>query len=98
MECHAQPRTTHHYRVADSKFPRFRSQKIPHLMSEWISSVFDISQHCSNNHDGETDPEQHEEPSEISVFTPWVKVGYPSSVFDSRKDSVLLLRSYLLPN
>ena len=65
------------------------------MMPERISCVFDIPQHGRDDHDSESDPKQHEEASEVSIFASWIKVRYPGGVFDGRKHPVLLLCSNL---
>ena len=64
-------------------------------MPQRVSRVLDVSQHSCDDHDGEADPEQHEEASEISIFTSWIEMRHPGGVFDRRKHSVLLLCSNL---
>ena len=65
-------------------------------MPQRISSVFDIPQHSRDDHDSESDPEQNEEASEISIITSWIEVRHSGGVLDCRKHPVLLLRSDLL--
>lgn len=67
-------------------------------MPQRISCVFDVPQHSRDDHDSESDPEQNEETSEVSIFASWIKVRYPGSVFDCRKNPVLLLCSDMLPS
>ena len=39
-----------HDHVAQSQLPCVRGQKGPYLNSEWVSRVFNIPQHCRDNH------------------------------------------------
>ena len=43
-------------------------------MPQRISGVFDVPQHSRDDHDSESDPEQNEEASEVSIFASRIEV------------------------
>lgn len=66
-------------------------------MPQRVASVLDVPQHGSDNHDGQTNPEQNEETPEVPVFAPWIEVGDASFIVYGGEQAVFLLRANLLP-
>ena len=66
-------------------------------MPQRIASILDVPKHSSNDHDGQTDPEQNEESPEVPVFAPGIEVGDASFILYGGKKAVFLLRANLFP-
>ena len=54
--------------------PELDGEKGPDLDAKRVAGVFDVSQHCGDCHDGESDPEEVEEAMKISVVAVGVEV------------------------
>lgn len=86
-----------HESISQCQLPNFNREKLPYLNSHGIPGILDITQHCCDSHDCESDPKQNVETMEVSVFAIWIEVGDSRGVIDCREESPALLGSYLLP-
>ena len=58
------------------------------MHSEGKSGVFDVSEERSNDHNGQTDPEQDEEAAKVSIVAVGVKVRHPRHIVDGMEDVI----------
>jgi hypothetical protein len=60
-----------------------------------MARFFDVPQTCCENHDGQADPEEDEEASEVSVVAPWIEMRYSVLIHDGMVQSMFRLGSGL---
>ena len=81
-------RAENHTQVTETKLDSIGRKQRPYLHSQGVSGILDISQHCRHDHYSQTDPEEDEEPFEVTIIAVGVEVGQSRLVFDRVKGSM----------
>ena len=74
MNGQAQARARDHRHVAEPELPDIGGEERPHLDTQWVPCILDVSQNRCNDHDHQTDPKESEEAAEISMVTVGVEM------------------------
>lgn len=91
LERKRQRSASHHGTIYYAQLPDLLPEQLPLPDLEGVACLFDLAQHRGNDHDGQADPEQHEEAAEVTVVACGVEVGDAIDVLDGREYAPLLL-------
>lgn len=50
--------------------------------AQWVTSIFDVSQHRGHDHDGQTDPEESKESVEVMIIALRIEMRNAGNVVD----------------
>lgn len=87
----------YHETVRKPKFPDLHRKQLPNLNPHGVSSVLDISQHCGNCHDGESNPEEDVEALKITMSAVGVEMRDSGGIFDGRENTSSLFSADVFP-
>jgi hypothetical protein len=74
MNGQAQACTRNHRQVTEAELPDVGREEGPHLNSQGVACILDVSQNRCHDHDHQTDPKEREEAAEISMVTVGVEM------------------------
>lgn len=95
MQRQAQCRGSAHKRIAHSQFVYILRKQRPLPDVQDGAGFFEVAQRGREDHDGQADPEEDEESSEVGILARGIEVGDTRLVFDGREDAAAVLLAEL---
>lgn len=90
-------RATHHGRITQAQRNHVPRKEGIHLDSQRIACLFDVPQARGDDHDGQTNPEEHEEAPEVTIVALRIEVRDPRPVVDVVERTIFGFGSSILP-